>query len=276
LVTAGCSPAEGLSRIASVRRKLAVATWRPSRDGRIYGRMVVDATPLLAYVDRARAETGVPVTVTHVVGKAVAAAVEREPAFHHRVVLGRLERYPSYDIGFAVDVDAGDDLAPSKVHDVDRLSVVEVARALVEGAGRLRSGTDRDFAASSRLVQRLPWFSLRAVAAAASLLNGGLGRRAFGQPGFPLGCAFVSNVGTFGLDEGFLAPVPFARVPLYVLVGRVHEAAAVVDGAVVVRPTLVLTATADHRVVDGAQAGRLAAVLKDLLARPEDLRPASW
>ncbi len=238
--------------------------------------MVIDARPLLAFIDRARAESGVRVTVTHVVGKAVAAAIEREPAFHHRVLFGRPVRYPSYDIGFAVDVDGGDDLAPSKVSDVDQRSVVDIARALIEGAARLRAGEDRDFAASNRLVRVLPWFALRPLAATASLLNGGLGRRAFGQPGFPLGCAFVSNVGTFGLDEGFLAPVPFARVPLYVLVGTVQDAPAVEDGRVLVRPTLVLTATADHRIVDGAQAGRLAAVLRELLLDPGTLAPASW
>ena len=237
--------------------------------------MVVDARPVLAFVERVRAATGVRVTVTHVVGKAVAAAIEREPAFHHRVVFGRPVRYPSYDIGFAVDLDGGDDLAPGKVSDVDTRSVVDVARALEQGADRLRAGDDRDFSASNRLVRALPWFALRPVAAAASLLNGGLGVRAFGQPGFPLGCAFVSNVGTFGLDEGFLAPVPFARVPLYVLVGAIHDAPAVEDGRLVVRPTLVLTATADHRIVDGAQAGRLAAVLRELLADPARLQPAS-
>jgi pyruvate/2-oxoglutarate dehydrogenase complex dihydrolipoamide acyltransferase (E2) component len=238
--------------------------------------MVVDARPVVAFVEQARVETGVRVSVTHVVGKAVATAIEREPSFHHRVLMGRPVRYPSYDIGFAVDVQGGDDLAPSKVSDVDRRSVVDVARALTEGAARLRAGEDRDFAASSRLVRALPWFALRPLAATASLLNGGLGRRAFGQPGFPLGCAFVSNVATFGLDEGFLAPVPFARVPLYVLVGAVHDAPAVEEGRVVVRPTLVLTATADHRVVDGAQAGRLAAVLRELLGDPARMQPASW
>ena len=238
--------------------------------------MVIDARPVISFVERARAETGVRVTVTHVVGKAVVAAIEREPAFHHRVLFGRPVRYPSYDIGFAVDVEDGDDLAPSKVSDVDQRSVVDVARVLTEGAERLRAGQDRDFAASSQLVRALPWFALRPIAAAASLLNGGLGRRAFGQPGFPLGCAFVSNVGTFGLDEGFLAPVPFARVPLYLLVGAVHDAPAVEDGRLVVRPTMVLTATADHRIVDGAQAGRLAAVLRELLGDLGRLTPASW
>ena len=94
--------------------------------------MVIDARPVISFVERARAETGVRVTVTHVVGKAVVAAIEREPAFHHRVLFGRPVRYPSYDIGFAVDVEDGDDLAPSKVSDVDQRSVVDVARVLEE------------------------------------------------------------------------------------------------------------------------------------------------
>ena len=35
-------------RRTRIRRKIAVATWRPSRDGRIYARMEVDATATLA------------------------------------------------------------------------------------------------------------------------------------------------------------------------------------------------------------------------------------
>jgi pyruvate dehydrogenase E2 component (dihydrolipoamide acetyltransferase) len=109
------------------------------------------------------------------------------------------------------------------------------------------------------------------VLAFASLWNGGLGLRAFGQPGFPLGGAFVSNVGSLGLDEGFLAPLPLARCPLYACIGAVRERAVVVDGAVVARPVFVLTATADHRIVDGAHAARLAAFLRSALAEPASL-----
>jgi pyruvate dehydrogenase E2 component (dihydrolipoamide acetyltransferase) len=45
----------------------------------------------------------------------------------------------------------------------------------------------------------------------------------------------------------------------------------VVDGVVVPRPVAVLTATADHRLVDGAHAARLAALLRDALADPARL-----
>lgn len=258
----------------STRRKLAVATWRPSRDGRLYGRLEVDATALLAYVDAVRAATGVRVSVPHVVGKALAHALREVPEAHGRVVFGRVAPYPSCDIGFAVDI-AGSDLAPVKVVGADRLSVVDVARAVEAGAARLRDGTDAAFSTSSRLVRLVPWWLTRAVLGVASLVNGGLGRSAFGQPGFPLGSAFVSSVGRFGLDEGLLAPVPFARVPIYVLVGTVADAPFAVNGEVVVRPRLVVTFTADHRVVDGAQAGRLVRAVKEALHDPAILVPAS-
>jgi len=109
---------------------------------------------------------------------------------------------------------------------------------------------------------------MRPLISAAGVLVSGLGVGAFGQPGFPLGSAFISNVGTLGLDEAFLAPIPFARVPLYLAIGAVHDMPAVVDGAVVVQPQLVLVATADHRLVDGSHAGRLAALLRRFIAEP--------
>jgi pyruvate dehydrogenase E2 component (dihydrolipoamide acetyltransferase) len=95
--------------------------------------------------------------------------------------------------------------------------------------------------------------------------------RAFGQPGHPLGSLFVTNIGSFGLDEGYVAPVPAARVPLYVCIGAVAPAAMVVDGEVVARPQIVITATADHRLVDGAHAAKLARIVRTLLAAPEQI-----
>ena len=40
-------------------------------------------------------------------------------------------------------------------------------------------------------------------------------------------------------------------------------------GDVVVRPVVVLVATADHRIVDGAHAGQLAGIVRDLVLHPE-------
>lgn len=256
------------SRRRSVRRKLAVATWRPSRDGRLYARLAVDAGPLLGRCAELRAATGVPVTPAALVGLAVQRAVEQVPEFHRRVVFGRIAAFRSYDIGFAVDIEGGHDLAPTTVRHADRKTVVEVAAELAAGAQRLRGREDRDHRTTSALARALPWFLLRPLLAVASLLNGGIGIRAFGQPAHPLGSLFVTNIGSLGLDEGYVAPVPLARVPLYVCVGAVVPAARVVDGDVVARPQVVITATGDHRLVDGAHAARLAKLLRELLADP--------
>lgn len=255
----------------SVRRQVAVATWRPPKDGRIFTRLAIDASPMLAYVDDARARTGEHVTVTHVVGAALGRAICAVPEVRARVVFGRIVPHETCDVSFAVDIGGGADLAPVKVRSADQKTPGEIARELAPGSKRLRSGTGTGHARSSTVIRHLPWWTHRPALAGVSLFVGGLGVSALGQPGFPLGAAFVTNVGTLGLDEAFAAPVPFARVPLYVAVGAIRDAAMVVDGEVAVRPQVVLGATADHRLIDGAHAGRIAEVIRELLADPLQL-----
>ena len=253
----------------SVRRKIAVATWRAPREGRLHARMAVDATAVLDYCRRRRAESGVQVTPGLVVGMAFARGVLEVPAFLNRVVFGRIVPFATQDVAFAVDIGEGDDLAPTKVRNADTKTVVEVGRELEAGAARLRARQDSDYETTSGIARAVPWFALRPMLAAASVLNGGIGVRAFGQPAHPLGSLFVTNIGSFGLDEGYVAPVPLARVPLYVCVGAVSDAPMAVDGQVVVRPQVVMTATADHRLVDGAHAAKLARCVRRALATPE-------
>jgi pyruvate/2-oxoglutarate dehydrogenase complex dihydrolipoamide acyltransferase (E2) component len=183
-------------------------------------------------------------------------------------VFGRVVPLEQCDIAFAVDIDGGSDLAPIKVRQADTLSPVEIAVTLQRGAQRLRAGRDDAYSRTSRLVEIAPAWAMRPVLAMAGVISGGLGKPAFGQPGFPLGTAFVSNVGTVGLDEAFLAPLPFARTPVYLAIGAMRERALVIDGEIVIRPTVVLVATADHRLGDGSHAGEMVAGMKRLLAEP--------
>lgn len=233
--------------------------------------MEIDATATLAYAAALSANSDVRVTVTHVVGRAVAAAMRAVPAFNARVLFGRAVPYPRVDVGFTVDLDAGSGLAPATIRGADTRSTLEIARELTERAGRVRAGADRGLATSDRWVRIAPAFLAPVALRFASLWIGGLGRSAFGQRGFPLGGALVSNVGGLGLDEAMLAPWPPARCSLYLCIGAVRERPVVVDGAVTVRPVLVLTATADHRLVDGVHAARLAQFLRTALADPAAL-----
>lgn len=254
------------------RRKLAVSTWTASTDGRIFARIELPAAPIVQYAESLSAN-GTRVTSTHVVGRSLALGLQRIPAFNSRVLHGRVVPRTRIDVGFAVDISAGADLAPMVVRDADRCTTVEIARMVREGVSTVRNGKDRNFARSNGWVRIAPWPLLPAVTRFVGYWSGGLGRRSFGQPGHPLGSVFISNVGSLGLDEGWLTPIPFARVPLYIGIGAIRDAAMVEDDRVVVRPRMVLTATADHRVVDGAHAAQLARWLRESLADPAAMDP---
>ena len=186
--------------------------------------MEVDVTAALAYLERVRAESGERVTITHVVGAALGRAIREVPEIRARIVMGRLVDLDTCDIGFAVDIEQGSDLAPVKV--LGRRPAEPARGGPRRGrpapAGSAPTRTSPTAAARASCGWAPSW-AMRPALGFASLVAGGLGRSALGQPGFPLGTAFVSNVGSLGLDEAFLAPLPFARTPVYLAVGAIQS-----------------------------------------------------
>ena len=84
---------------ASSFRRMAAAMWRSPRDPSIYGSMDVDATDALAFLARHEAETGVRLTVTHLVARAVAAALRAQPEINGKVRFwDKLEQRRSIDV----------------------------------------------------------------------------------------------------------------------------------------------------------------------------------
>ncbi|TMK91789.1 MAG: 2-oxo acid dehydrogenase subunit E2 [Actinobacteria bacterium] len=80
----------------------------------------------------------------------------------------------------------------------------------------------------------------------------------------------VSNTGSYGSEAGTPILAPGTSVTL--AVGVIADRALVVDGQVVARPAATLSLTFDHRVLDGAAAGRALTELVDLLQSDERLR----
>ena len=79
----------------------------------------------------------------------------------------------------------------------------------------------------------------------------------------------VSNVGTFGAEYG----TPIINFPeaSILATGVIEDRALVVDGEVVARPAMTLSLSFDHRLLDGAQAGRALRDLAALLESPFEL-----
>lgn len=263
--------------LTSTRRKLAIATWAAPREGNIYGKLTVDAGPALAFLDKVRAQTGEKVTITHLVGRAVALALAQAPTLNGRIVWGKYRPHDTVDLAFLVALDEGKDLAKAKVERADHKTTAEIARDLRERAEKLRAGKDREFEKSKGLVRLLPSWMLRRVLAFIGWLTGAVGVRlkGAGLERFPFGSCIITSVGMFGLDEAFVPPTPFARVPLYILVGAVRDRAVVQGGQLAVQPQLTVTATIDHRFIDGFQGGVLAKIVREVLEDPERFDPAA-
>jgi hypothetical protein len=244
----------------SVRRKLAIASWRPPREPNMYGKLELEATEALRYLEDVRERTGERVTLTHLVARATGAALAEEPTLNGRIRFGRYLPNDRVSLAFLVSMPDGSDLARARVDDIDRKDVATIARELRERTERLRTGTDEDWEKSKQLLRTFPSWVIRPIVWFTGWLTAslGVGAKPLGLERQPFGSGIVTSVGMLGLDEAYAPPTPFARVPLYVLIGAVRERPWVVNGEVVVRPVLTITATVDHRFIDGFQAATLA------------------
>jgi pyruvate/2-oxoglutarate dehydrogenase complex dihydrolipoamide acyltransferase (E2) component len=230
---------------------------------------------LLGFIEDVRSSNGAHVTVTHVVGRAVAHALAAHPELNCTLARGRFVQRESVDISFVVALEGGRDLSSVKVRNADRKTAAEIAVELADRAGRVRTGTDAQFGRTKRTIERTPPRLLRFGLRAADWLTGDLrlDLRRFGLPRDAFGSAMVTSVGMFGVQRAYAPLSPYYRVPFIVLVSEVAERPVVVEGTVTARPTLVLTATMDHRYLDGAHAARLANAVREYLADPAAHEP---
>ena len=267
----------------TVRRKLAIATWSAPREGNIYGKLTVDATQALAYIQWLRETTGEKVTITHLVGCACGRALAQTPSLNGRIFMGQYFPHETVDLSFLVVLEGGKNLAKAKINNADQKSPADMAVELRELATKLREGKDDAFKKSQGPLQMLPTWIIRPLVWLTGWLSSSAGMQvdALGVERFPFGSCIITSVGMFGLDEGWAPPTPFARVPVYVLIGAIKERAVVVDGQVVSQPQLSLCATIDHRFLDGFQGGVLAKVVRQVMENPWQLSdmdgpPEGW
>jgi pyruvate dehydrogenase E2 component (dihydrolipoamide acetyltransferase) len=227
-------------------------------------------TDSLAFLERARERTGVRVTITHLVIKAIAEALHRHPESNAMIRRGWVELRNQVDVFAQVVTDEGDDLGGIKVERADEKTVVEVAAELGRRVERIRAHDDPELEQSKHMLDRVPnWLLgtvLRLTEHATHTL--GLDLTRFGIKPDPFGGAMVSSIATFGLDWALAPMVPFSRCPIVLIVGKVQTRPFVVDGEVRARPVLIVGTTFDHRLLDGAQASRLARVVIEVLSNP--------
>jgi pyruvate/2-oxoglutarate dehydrogenase complex dihydrolipoamide acyltransferase (E2) component len=257
----------------STRRKMMIASWDAPSHPEIYGGLKIESSLASQWARQKSEESGVRISMTHMAIKAVGVALRCTPSLNGKIVFDKFVPHESVDIGCLVALDGGKQLAKVKICDADKKSVVEIAEELKTRAGRLRKGEDEEFKKSLQAMKLMPTFVLRYVLKFTAFLAGTLGFDfpAIGAERSPFGSCVLTSIGMLGLEEAYVPFTPFATVPLTVMIGQAKLRPAVDEstGEIVARESLNITATLDHRFVDGSQAGVLAKMVREPFAKPE-------
>jgi pyruvate dehydrogenase E2 component (dihydrolipoamide acetyltransferase) len=257
-------------------RKLAGAMWGEPASPQFFGDLELDAAPLLDFQDQVRRTTGVHLTLTHLVGKAVAHGLHEVPELSVRIAHGKQYPRESVDVFFIVTAEGGKELTGIKVVDADEKPVVDIATELTARLSAIDAGEDPELGRTKTMLATIPprllGLGMRLSAWLTSDLNLDLPR--LGLPRQAFGGAMVTSVGMWGVKHAYSPLSPMYRLPVLVLVGAAEQRPVVVDGQVVARPMLTLTATFDHRYVDGLQAARFGDAIRAYCADPAAYEPA--
>ncbi len=195
----------------------------------------IDATQLVAARRALAAEfepEGVRPSYLPIVMKACAAALRRYPRFNAALNMEAEEIVyrGRVNIGFATAT--ADGLIVPVVHDVDRKSILALAREIAELAEAARA-------------------------------------RKIGVAQLRGGTFTVSNYGSYGGHFG--TPIIRPPEVAILGVGAIRDTVAAVDGAPAVRPSLPLAVSADHRLNDGEHLGAFAGAIAGYLREPARL-----
>lgn len=259
-------------------RKIAAVAWDAPTDPHVYGSMEVRSEALEAWIAKKRAETGVKVTVTHAVARALAMVLKRHPELNAFIRFGELTLRRDVDIFVQVVVEDHEnvgnaDLSGVKITRCDELDVVGICRYLSERAQKIRARQDAEFEQVKSSMEKMPGlvvrYLLRFLQFVQYTLN--INPRALGAPADPFGSAMVTNVGVFGLSRAWAPFFPPARASIIVTLGAIEVKPVVEDDRVVIGRVLHVNGTFDHRVVDGFHAGVIAREIRALLEHPERL-----
>ncbi len=196
-----------------------------------YLHVETDARPLLALrqslLPKLEARYNVHLTITDLLVKFCAQALEHYPNAMAQFVGDGLRQPQQVNIGVAVDTPNG--LVVPVIRDCNRLGLSEIASRRMQLVEKAREG---------KLVPE----------------------------DLELGVFTISNLGTFAVDyfDAILNP-PQAAI---LAVGRIKERALAEAGQVIAAPTMLLSLSVDHRVLDGAAAARFLGDLVELIETP--------
>ncbi len=253
-------------------RKLTAVIYRKPRDSKIFGSVEFDVTDVEAFIG-ARRRDGLKITLTHFFLLALARGVhEAAPEINTYVRRGRIIQRNSVDVSLSI-LGSGDGMTSVKIVGAELLTLQALSKQLQTEVQIARKGEGTHIKKTKNLLARTPWPLRQWLADLIRWLtiDWGFSMPFLGVTPDSFGSFVLSNLGSIGLDIGYPALAPFSNVAMVVIQGNVTNKPMVVNGLVMPRRAITISAALDHRVVDAAQIGRLFSYLRWVVKNPEVL-----
>jgi pyruvate dehydrogenase E2 component (dihydrolipoamide acetyltransferase) len=228
----------------------------------------------MRYLTEFREKTGKRLTVSHMMAKAAAMVLKATPDANAILRWNRVYLRKRIGIFFQVAmVDEGPhkiDLSGATVYDVESKTLVEIIDEFDEKVAKVRARQDPALEKTRGTFLKIPYFMLNRVLKSISFLSYtlNLDLTKAGIPNDPFGSLMITNIGSLGLDVAYVPLVPYARVPILLAVGAVKETPVVSDGKIIVGKVMKVSATFDHRFIDGFHAASMSRVLREWMESP--------
>ncbi|MDO8365862.1 MAG: 2-oxo acid dehydrogenase subunit E2 [Saprospiraceae bacterium] len=241
-------------------------------DSKILGSVDFDVTEVEDFVNKHRRD-GLKITLTHVFLLALARGVKQAaPEINCYVRRGKIIQRHSVDVSLSVLANGGQ-MTSIKIPNAENLSLSELLTFINSEILSARKGQGKHLKHAKNMLLQLPWPFRQWTANLVRCLTIDLGVSIpfLGVSPDSFGTFMLSNLGSIGLDVGYAALAPFSNVAMVVTQGRVTNKPMVVNGQVLPRRAITISAALDHRVVDAAQIGRLFNFLRRVVKNPEML-----
>lgn len=250
-------------------RKVASSIYRKPRDSKIYGSVDIDITELDNFIAEKRKQ-GIKTTLTHLITLIIGRALREEvPELNTYIKRGKVVKRKKIDAMVSVLL-KGNEMGSVKIENADQLTVSELSQVIADKIRQSRQGDENNTMQSKHLLSSVPWpfrnwlFNLYKIVT----IDWGLSFPWVNLSSDSFGSYVVSNIGTLGLDTGYGALLPSSNVSIVMIIGKEYKKPVVINDEVLIRKVFTLSATLDHRVVDGSHGGKLFRFIKYMIKNP--------
>ena len=253
-------------------RVASAAIYTTPTDARVYGTLDIDVEDLYTFIKEQR-KLGLKVTIVHVMtailGRALAFDVPEINCFIRRGDIVK-RKYIDVMVPVAMNKEGVTSVIIEDSHAKDLKTISEELRRKTIS---VRSGEETRASKNKYILNAIPWPFRRLAFRLFKWVTIDLGIEieSLGLNDSSFGSIVLSDIGSHGLTTGMTALLPAGKVPAVIVLGKIEKKVVVRNGNMTPRMIMPITGTFDHRIVDGAQIGKLARSIKRKIKNPQRL-----